>query len=69
MSLTKQSTVSDTTLIHISGMGKVKAGKYFCVCSHCDHGLQTDCLGKGCWCCTAQLQLGQPRIGLPPILT
>jgi len=57
MSLTKQVLVSKTVEVHNSAMSKVKAGKYLCVCGHCDHRLQSDCLSKGCWCCTAQVQL------------
>jgi len=53
MSLTKQVLVSDTMLVHDSTMGKVKAGKFFCVYGHCDHRLQSDCLNKGRRCCTA----------------
>ncbi|TMI35682.1 hypothetical protein E6H26_05890 [Candidatus Bathyarchaeota archaeon] len=55
MSLTKQVLVSDTVVVHYSAMGKVKAGKFFCVCAHCDHRLQSECLEKGCWCCAAQV--------------
>jgi len=57
MPLTKQVLPSNTVEVHNSTMGKVKAGKYFCVCGQCDHHPQSDCLRKGCWCCTAQVQL------------
>ncbi|HEX9613793.1 MAG TPA: hypothetical protein VGA05_09275 [Candidatus Bathyarchaeia archaeon] len=55
LTLTKQVLISNTMEVHNSTMGKVKAGKFFCVCGHCDHHLQSDCLSKGCWCCTTQV--------------
>jgi hypothetical protein len=36
MSLTKQVLVSNAMEVHNSTIGKVKAGKFFRVCGHCD---------------------------------